>query len=227
MTHPTFTCVIPAYNEAPRIGNVLGAVVGHPDVQQIIVIDDGSTDGTAAVAQNFDVTVLRTAGNLGKTGALGFGLRGITTSHVLLLDADLTGLTPDDVSALIAPVMIGKAIASISLRGNSPWVWRAIGLDYISGERALPYDMLVPHMSAFDTLPKFGFEVFLNRLLLGATHPIAVVKLPKVASPSKAAKQGIWHGTKSDVLMMRDIFRTVSIREATSQISKLRHRRVR
>lgn len=223
----TFTCLIPAYNEAARIGHVLDAVIGHRDLQDIIVIDDGSTDDTAAVADRGGVTLLRTTGNLGKTGAVGFGLRHVKTSHVLLLDADLIGLTADNVAALIAPVSNGAAAAAISLRGNAPLLWRVIGLDYISGERALPLDMLAPHLETFDRLPKFGFEVYLNRLLLNAKSPIAVVSLPDVASPSKAAKQGLWRGVKSDVLMMRDIFQTISLWDAFTQIIGMRQRRLR
>lgn len=226
MTNPTFTCLIPAYNEAPRIGQVLCAIINHSDIARTIVIDDGSTDGTAEVAEGMGITVLRTAGNLGKTGALGFGLRGMTTSHVLLLDADLIGLTAQNVSALIAPVLAEKAIASLSLRGNAPWLWRMIGLDYISGERALPYGMLKTQLATFETLPKFGFEVFLNRLLLKTGHPIAVVQWPNVASPSKASKHGLWRGMTADVLMMRDIFQTISLQIAFRQIVRLRQRKI-
>lgn len=222
MTPHRFTCLIPAYNEAARIGGVLAAVAGHTALTEVIVIDDGSTDATATVARTFGVRVLATSGNLGKTAALAHGLRHVATSHVLLLDADLLGLTSDDISALIAPVSESRAIASISLRGNAPGLWRLIGLDYISGERALPCDLLQPHLVTCDTLPRFGFEVFLNQLLIASDQPVAVVSLPGVASPSKAAKRGVWGGISADALMMRDIFRTVTLREILGQIVRLK-----
>jgi cellulose synthase/poly-beta-1,6-N-acetylglucosamine synthase-like glycosyltransferase len=43
------SCIIPAYNEAARIGAVLDAVLGHPWIDEVIVVDDGSTDQTARV----------------------------------------------------------------------------------------------------------------------------------------------------------------------------------
>jgi len=227
VTIPTFTCVVPAYNEGARIGGVLTAINRHPDLHQVIVIDDGSTDDTAAVAARHEVTVLRTPGNLGKTAALAFGLGHVTSTHVLLLDADLIGLTAEDVTRLVEPVKEGRALSSVSLRGNAPRLWRLIGLDYISGERALPMDLLQPHVATFNTLPKFGFEVFLNGLLIAQKRPIAVVRWPHVASPSKASKQGLWRGLWSDARMMGDIFRTITPVEALRQIVRMRHLRAR
>ena len=42
----TLTCVIPAYNEQARIGAVLAAVLDHPLIDDVLVVDDGSTDST-------------------------------------------------------------------------------------------------------------------------------------------------------------------------------------
>lgn len=223
----TLTCLIPAWNEAARIGGVLDAVAGHPALDRVLVIDDGSTDGTGDIARACGAEVLRTPGNQGKTRALAFGLGQVTGSHVMLLDADLTGLRPEAVSRLAAPVLSGRAVASLSLRGNAPRTWRLIGLDYITGERVLPLDLLTPHLAAFDHLPRFGFEVFLNRLLIDRRSPVAIVSWPEVASPSKAAKQGsVLAGLRADAAMLGDIYRTVGWRECSRQITALRRLRV-
>ena len=100
ITH-SFTCLIPAYNEAARIGPVLDAVLGHADLTHVIVIDDGSTDDTQAIARAKGAQVIRTPGNLGKTRALALGLQAVQTSHVVLIDADLIGLTGQALTALI------------------------------------------------------------------------------------------------------------------------------
>lgn len=221
------TCLIPAWNEAARIGGVLDAVAGHPMIGRVLVIDDGSTDGTGGVAAARGVEVLRTPGNLGKTRALALGLGVVPGGHVLLLDADLIGLTAGAVTRLAAPVAEGRAGAAISLRGNAPRTWRMIGLDYISGERVLPHALLAPHLGAFGALPRFGFEVFLNRLLIDQGAPVAVVPWQGVSSPSKAAKRGsLAAGLRADAAMMADIFRTVGPRECLRQIAALRRLRV-
>jgi glycosyltransferase involved in cell wall biosynthesis len=166
--------------------------------------------------------VLATPGNLGKTRALALGLAQVATEHVLLLDADLQGLTAADVSALLAPVLSGRAAASLSLRGNAPAPWRWIGIDYISGERVLPMALLRDSLARLDRLPRFGFEVFLNRLLIGAGRSVAIVRWPGVRSPLKAEKQGVWAGIRGDAAMIADIFRTIGPVECLRQIAGLR-----
>jgi glycosyltransferase involved in cell wall biosynthesis len=225
------SCIVPAFNEAPRIGAVLGAVTGHPRVDEVIVVDDGSTDGTADLAEGIagrvaGVRVIRQAENRGKTRAVAAGIAAARQSHLMLVDADLVGLDATHLSALIAPVAAGDAGASISLRKNAPWPWRALGIDYISGERVMPRAMLGDRLDALEALPRFGLEVFMNELWLDAGWPIAVVPWPDVASPLKAEKAGSWAaGLAADARMMRDIFRTVPVQATVRQVVAMRARR--
>ena len=226
MSKARVSCIIPAYNEGARIGAVLQAVAGHPLIDEVLVIDDASRDNTAEVAAGADgVTLIRQPQNGGKTRALAAGFKAMRGTHVLMLDADLIGLTPDDVTALIAPVEAGKADMPISLRGNSPWPWRAIGLDYISGERVMHRDLLPP-LEALPGLANFGFEVYLNERVVAAQARLCVVPWPGVKSPAKAAKQGLWGGIKADAAMMLDIFRTIPAPRLLRQIVAMRRLRV-
>lgn len=221
------TCIIPAWNEAARIGAVLTVAAGHPDLAEVIVVDDGSTDGTTDVVQGFaGVRLIRQAQNGGKTAALASGIAAARTDLLMFLDADLTGLTAADIAALARPVTSGRASVSISLRGNAPGLWRKIGLDYISGERVLPRAALVARLAEMQGLPKFGFEVWLNRIWLEARYPIAVVRWPGVASPLKSAKAGFWRGITGDAGMMRDIFLVLPPHQALAQIAALRRARI-
>ena len=221
------TCIIPAYNEADRIGAVLAAVLGHPLIDEVLVIDDGSADATSAVVHHFpEVRLITLPQNAGKTAALARGFAETRSEIILLIDADLSGLSPAHLTALIAPVKSGKAAMSISLRDNAPALWRWIGLDYISGERALRRDLLIGQDDALRKLPKFGFEVFLNSLILKTHAPLAVVRLPGVKSPLKSTKYGLWTGVKGDISMMRDLFHAVPPLGLVRQISQMRKLRV-
>jgi glycosyltransferase involved in cell wall biosynthesis len=224
MNH-TISCLIPAWNEAARIGPVLRAVVGHPLLAEVIVIDDGSTDQTAAVARAAGARVLRQPVNGGKSAAIARGLAEAQGTLILLLDADLAGLSAAQVSDLLAPVLTGRADAAISLRANAPRVWRAIGLDYISGERVMPRALLVGHLPHIAALRRFGLEVFVNELWIAQALRLAVVPLA-VASPAKASKHGFWPGLRADAAMLGDIARTVGLRRVLAQILTLRRRRM-
>lgn len=224
---PSVSCIVPAYNEAGRIGHVLAAVVGHPLVDEVIVVDDASGDATADVARNMDgVRLIVHTKNKGKTRALESGLKAATGDFLLLLDADLTGLQADHITALITPVLGGQADISISLRQNAPRLWRMIGLDYISGERVFHKDLLKAHLETLPSLPKFGFEVFLNSLCIKQKYRIAVVCWPGVESPFKNRKYGFWPGLLADIRMLRDIFKTVSLWAILRQIILMRRLRI-
>lgn len=218
------SCIIPAWNEAERLPLVLRAVVGHPAVDEVIVVDDGSQDGSADVAQAMGASVLRQRRNGGKSAAVAAGVAQAQGDLILLLDADLVGLTAMQVMELLAPVRSGRADVAISLRQNAPWVWRRIGLDYISGERVMRREMLLPWLNRMAGLKGFGLEVFLNRLWIADRARVAVVGLAAI-SPSKAAKQGLLRGILGDVGMMRDIFGTIGAVAALRQIMALRRLR--
>ncbi|MBI1415854.1 MAG: glycosyltransferase [Limimaricola sp.] len=221
------TCIIPAYNEAARIGAVLEAVVGHPGVDEVIVVDDGSTDGTPALVRAVTgARLIEMDRNGGKTRALLAGVAAAQGAHLMLIDADLTGLTPAHLDALIAPVTAGRAEVAISLRDNAPALWRMIGIDYISGERVLPKALLDGHEAALLNLPRFGFEVYLNRLLIARRAPVAVVRWRGVQSPLKGRKYGWRKGLVADAKMIGDMARSVGPMALVQQVVTMRRLRV-
>ncbi|MCB6179785.1 glycosyltransferase [Rhodobacter sp. Har01] len=216
------SCILPAFNEAPRIGAVLRNVRGHPLIDEVIVVDDGSTDGTAAVVAGFaGVRLIALPQNGGKSAAIAAGVQAARHDLLLFLDSDLLGLTPAQLTGLIRPVLTGQAEVSISLRRNAPLPWRLIGLDYISGERVVPRRLL-PGPAAMAALPRFGLEVAMNAVWIAARARIAVVRWPGVDSPYKHAKRGRLAGIVADLRMLRDIFATVPLPRVAVQVWHMR-----
>ena len=70
---PLVAVVIPAYNEADRVGDTVAGAATLPDADLVVVVDDGSRDATARVAERAGASVLRHARNKGKAAAMETG----------------------------------------------------------------------------------------------------------------------------------------------------------
>ena len=221
------SCIIPAYNEADRIGAVLEIVSRHPLINEIIVVDDGSADDTSRIAREFiSIQVITKSVNQGKSKAVCDGIRASHGSVLLLLDADLVGLSAEQLTELITPVIEDRADFSISLRGNALAPWRWLGLDYVSGERVLNRDIFVEKLDELDALPAFGLEVYINKLLTMRRSRIKVVRWDNVQSPYKIRKYGFWTGAAAEVRMLLNIAQTITLTESAFQINAMLRARV-
>lgn len=112
-SQPYLSIVIPAYNEQATLRRVLSRVLELPALREAIVVDDGSNDGTAAIAESIAalqprVRVIRHAQNKGKTEALKTGFAHTTGEIVVVQDADLE-YDPAEIPGLIQPIVDGYA----------------------------------------------------------------------------------------------------------------------
>lgn len=112
--------VIPCRNEADAIGPLVTAVRGH--LPRVLVVDDGSTDGTTEVARRAGAEVLASASSQGKGAALRTGLRrarALGCDWALLLDGDGQH-APEDIPAFLAALQANQADLVIGNRMVSP-----------------------------------------------------------------------------------------------------------
>jgi glycosyltransferase involved in cell wall biosynthesis len=220
--HARITCIICAYDEGPRIGAVLSVAAQHPLVDEVIVVDDGSRDDTADVVRRFaNVRLISHPTNRGKSQAVATGVAAARHDLLMLLDADLKGLRAEDVSALALPVLTGRAGASMSLRRNSLLVFRAIGIDFVSGERVVGKALLSEVLHDIRALPRFGIEVFMNKRIIAARLPVAIADWTQVTQSRKTEKLGWWRGVRAEWRMVFDLMDAVYPIELLSQTLRL------
>jgi glycosyltransferase involved in cell wall biosynthesis len=100
--------VIPALNEAARIAEVVAHALADEATAEVIVVDDGSVDDTAALAQAAGARVI-TSTMLGKGASMRDGLLAARQAVVVYLDGDLAGLRPALISELARPLFNGEA----------------------------------------------------------------------------------------------------------------------
>ena len=116
--------VIPARNESDRIAATVAAAAALPGVDIVVVVDDGSADGTAAAAERAGASVMRHARNRGKAAAMETGAEAVRLletaegrdrpRHLLFLDADLAE-SAAGAAPLAGPVRSGEADMTIAV----------------------------------------------------------------------------------------------------------------
>ncbi len=108
--HEKASVVVPAFNEEKTIRKVVSTVLKCPFVGEVVVVDDGSSDGTAkAVSGLRNMKVISHKKNLGKGRALKTGIQHSSNDIVFFIDADLENLSTRTIEALLRPLVYGKA----------------------------------------------------------------------------------------------------------------------
>ena len=102
------SAVIPAHNEEKTIGGVINALK-EAGIGEIIVVDDGSSDTTAQIAEGLQAKVIKQKKRSGKGAAIKKGIKSASGEVIVFVDADLIGLDHKKIVKLITPVAKGKA----------------------------------------------------------------------------------------------------------------------
>lgn len=208
---PRIEVLIAAYDEAPRVARVVAAA-RDADVGPVLVVDDGSRDRTADVADAAGARVVRLPHNVGKGGALHAGATASDADLLVLLDADLEGFAPTHVHALLRPVLEGRAASTRGVfRGARAATTSAQRLaPGLGGQRVVPRDALlaVPDLAS----ARFGVEVALERTLRRRGAPPADVALDGVGQVMKEEKRGFVAGVRARLAMYADVLRAIARR---------------
>jgi glycosyltransferase involved in cell wall biosynthesis len=200
--------VVPAYNEAGRIGAVIEPIVASALVDEVIVVDDGSDDETAREAERFSVRVLRLGRNRGKAAALDAGVSVARNDVLLFLDADLVGLKTEHVDKMIRTYVDQSLDMAVGVfsdgRRNTDFAQRIN--PYASGQRILPRRLWERAKENVHEM-NFGIEIALSKLAAREGWIKEYVKLEGVTHVLKEEKRGFTRGVVDRMRMYGDMIK--------------------
>ena len=239
--------IVPAYNEAGRITNVLKVVSAAQLVDELIVVTDGCEDSTADEARGFrarmergevrdgllEVRVYELEQNIGKGGAMTYGAHRSEADVLLFLDADLIGLQSAQVDAMLAPLLDADPTQRYDMslglfgraRGGIVGWWMGLchrKVAAITGQRAIRRDvyLAIPGL----TRSRYGVETAITRYVKYAWKlSVCDVPLHGVTHPLKEEKIGVLRGLRHRIGMYGEIVGYVLL-DTVRQQASARHR---
>lgn len=164
---PCLAVVMPVYNEAATVAEVMKTVLAQPLVQELIVVDDGSSDGTWEALQPAKsdprVKLFRHEKNLGKGAALRTAFARVAAPLVLVQDADLE-YSPEEYPLLVNPILAGKADVVFGSRfmGSTAhrvlYFWHSVGNKILTTFSNMATNLNLTDMEA-------GFKAFRREVI--------------------------------------------------------------
>lgn len=199
------SCIIPAFNEQATVADVVRVALKTPGIDEVLVIDDHSTDSTVATAKKEGASVFTNTGERGKAQAMEYGITQAKGDIILFLDADLVGLTSAHIASLIDPVSSDRADMTIAIRDRGSVIAelnKRLG-PWIAGERCL-------QRSLWKELPNeykkgFQIELALNHTARKKNLRVTTVLLSGLTIRKKEQKYGVLRGFWMRVKMIGDL----------------------
>ena len=137
---PRLCVVMPCYNEAATVAEMVKRVLASPHTAELVIVDDGSTDGTRELLDGFDdsrVQIILQPFNRGKGAAIRRGFEVASAEFVIVQDADLE-YDPNDYDIILEPLLSGSADVVYGSRFQSGrprrvlYFWHSVGNRFLT-----------------------------------------------------------------------------------------------
>jgi glycosyltransferase involved in cell wall biosynthesis len=205
----TIDVIMPARDEAPTVADNVTAARNCQYVREVIVIDDGSADGTADRAREAGAKVITRDDSEGsKAHAMAAGVAASDAGAFLFVDADCTGLTGTHLDAICEPFLAGRAVLSLGAFDYGPF-WNPMVLRWppLTGERIIPrwvWDAIPPHK-----LDGYTIELRINEVIAERRLRTVARTMRGVYHRTKRVKHGRWEGVVRTWDMYRELIAMV------------------
>ena len=160
--------LMPVYNEAGTVAEVLRRVLEQPAVAEVVVVDDGSTDATRGevgrmAGEDQRIRLLTHEHNRGKGAAVRTGIAALTAPVTVIQDADLE-YDPSEYGDLVAPILAGRADAVFGSRFIGGQAHRVLYFWHMAGNRLLTLlSNMMTNLNLTDM--ECGYKAFLTEKL--------------------------------------------------------------
>lgn len=197
--------VIPAFNEARTIGQVVRTAKSCRLLHDVIVVSDGSTDGTGQIARKFGARVIDLPSNQGKGAAVVAGVNATDADVIVLLDADLLGLRVKHIQQLIAPVKQGAADMTVGMfkSGRKITDLSQRLTPFLSGQRAI-VRKIFDGLTELE-LTRYGVDITISRFAKQSGLRVQKIGLFGITQVMKEEKLGFWKGFSARLKMYWEI----------------------
>lgn len=195
--------VIPAHNEEKHIQNLIERLLGLKYLDEIICVNDGSTDNTFSIlSRTKGIRLINLEKNRGKGFALATGIREAQGEIILMIDADIIGLNDALIKSLIEPIQKGEC--DVVFAYPNLYFLDKITIP-LTGERAYFKKDLLPHLNNISKHSLGSLEFYLNFVF--KDKKIKIVPFPNgVRHPFKEEKMTQMQAKKAALKAIMDTF---------------------
>lgn len=207
--------IVPALDEEANVGNALRVLLDSEDIDEVILVDDGSIDRTPEIGREMGARVISLSqkGGSGKGNAMRKGVKAAKADIVVFFDADLVGLTLEHISLLVKPVLREKAVMCVGVRERRWWgkvsefFIKVDPLTAIAGERAMKRYI-------FEAIPLIFIQGFMVETALNYYCWVnkLQVKYVKLKGLNIVVKEKKWGLIKGFLRRLRMMWQLVKIR---------------
>lgn len=200
--------IVCTYNEEKTISDVIAACCKYNPDSEIMVVDDGSTDGTenilTALAKEYSFRYEKLSANKGKSWAMVHGVEKSTNELILFFDADVSDIRKEHFDNLLKPILDNNADMVLGQPSETLIDYRINPFKSLTGERALLKKDILPILDNIRDI-RFGVETFINLYFQAQGKRIKYVLMEGLKHPTKYEKTTPITATKEFISEGREI----------------------